>query len=178
MARALLSCIATACLAVVLSGCGGAQASSPPELGPDLLPAMAGQVDCGDRPLVMVRQYRYDFDADGVPDALAAVRCDTGAGSPPSTVFAIKAAPQGALVVGKLLDGDAGEVVSDVSGQGAEAVVKGFSFSDDAPRCCPDTEVVRRYRWTGAGFDAGTRVETPLPAASAADELPEEPEGE
>lgn len=122
----------------------------------------------------MVRQYRFDFDADGVPDALAAVRCDTGAGSPPSTVFAVKASPAGAVVVGKLLDAEAREVVTEVSGQGSEAVVSGFAFSPSAPRCCPDLEVTRRYRWTGQVFDAGTRVATPLPSAEPSDELPDD----
>ncbi|MGQ0466218.1 MAG: hypothetical protein ACT4QG_12945 [Sporichthyaceae bacterium] len=174
MGRARLWWVAAACSLAVLSGCGGAQAGPPPELPPDLLPALTGQVGCGTQPIVMVRQYRYDFDADGVEDALAAVRCDTGAGSPPSTVFAIKATPAGAQIVGKLLDAAAGEVVTEVSGQGPEAVVSGFAFSPTAPRCCPDLEVVHRYRWTGQAFDAGVRTATPLPSADPSDELPDD----
>ena len=169
--RALLPC---ACLLALLSGCGGAQASPPPELPVDLIPAVSGQVGCGAQPVVMVRQYRYDFTGDGVVDALAAVRCDTGAGSPPSSVFAVVAGPQGAFVVGRLLAAEAGEVVTEVSGQGPEAVVSGFAFSPTAPRCCPDLQVEHRYRWTGAAFDAGTRVATPLPSAQPGDDLPDD----
>lgn len=156
----------------VLSGCGGAKADAPPELPIDLVPAMTGQVDCGGAPLVMVREYRYDFTGDGVADALAAVRCETGAGSPPSTVFALVAAAQGPQVAGTLLDAEAGEVVTEVGGQGPQAVIKGFAYSASAPRCCPDLEVVRRYRWTGAAFDAGVRSATPLPSAQPGDDEP------
>lgn len=158
----------------VLGGCGGAKADAPPELPIDLLPAISGQVDCGTQQVVMVRQYRYDFTGDGVQDALAAVRCEAGAGSPPSTVFALVAGPQGPQVAGKLLDADAGEVVTEVNGQGPEAVVKGFAFSSSAPRCCPDLEVVHRYRWTGTAFDAGTRVATPLPTTAPGDDVPDD----
>jgi hypothetical protein len=177
VARAvLLSGIAAAVLAA-LAGCGGAKADAPPELPVDLLPALTGQVDCAGQPLVMVRQVRYDFTGDGVADALAAVRCDSGAGSPPSTVFALVAEKAGPRVAGTLLAAEAGEVVTEVTGSGPEAVVRGFAFSSDAPRCCPDLEVVRRYRWTGEAFDAGVRTATPLPSAQPDDEIPQD-EGE
>jgi hypothetical protein len=89
-------------------------------------------------------------------------------------VFALVAAAQGPQVAGKLLDADAGEVVTEVSGQGPEAVVKGFAFSPAAPRCCPDLDVTHRYRWTGTAFDAGTRVATPLPTTAPGDDLPDD----
>lgn len=177
MARAVLLSGFAAALLAALAGCGGARADAPPELPVDLLPALTGQVDCAGQSLVMVRQVRYDFTGDGVADALAAVRCDAGAGSPPSTVFALVAEAAGPRVAGTLLDAEAGEVVTEVTGSGPEAVVRGFAFSPDAPRCCPDLEVVHRYRWTGAKFDAGTRTATPLPSAQPGDDLPED-EGE
>jgi hypothetical protein len=73
-----------------------------------------------------------------------------------------------------LLAAEAGEVVTEVTGSGPEAVVRGFAFSPDAPRCCPDLEVVHRYRWTGAAFDAGVRTATPLPSARPGDDLPQD----
>ncbi len=172
VARAVVPSVIAAGLLGLLSGCGGAQASAPPELPIDLLAAVTGQVDCGGDTMVMVRQYRYDFSGDGVQDALVAVRCDTGAGSPPSSVFALQAGEQGPLVVGKLLDGDAGEVVTEVTGQGSEAIVKGFAFSPTAPRCCPDLDVMHRYQWVGTAFGPGVRTATPLPTAQPSDDEP------
>jgi hypothetical protein len=136
----------------------------------DLAGLLTGQVDCAGKPLVMVRQHAFDFTGDGVPDALVAVRCDTGAGSPPSSVFAIAADVGRPRIVGQLLSTSAGEVVSDLSGQGAEAVVTTFAFGPRAPRCCPDLQAVHRYHWDGTAFDAGIRVATPLPTATPGDD--------
>jgi len=150
----------------VLAGCGGGSEPAARPLPDELLPLLVGQLDCGGSPLVMVRRHNYDFTGDGVPDALVAVRCDTGAGSPPSAVFAIAAGRNDPLIVGELLHPEAGEVVSELSGAGREAVVTTFAFGPNAPRCCPDLQAVHRYYWTGTGFDAGTRNTTPLPTAS------------
>jgi hypothetical protein len=155
---------------VLLAGCGAARtAPSARSLPDDLLPVLTGQVDCGGGKLVMVRQHHWDFTGDGVPDALVAVRCDVGAGSPPSAVFAIAAGMTGPRIVNELLRPADDEVVSDLSGDGGEAVVTAFAFGPDAPRCCPDLQAVHRYEWTGTRFDAGTRVATPLPTATAND---------
>jgi hypothetical protein len=153
----------------LLAGCGGGAPATVPQLPPDLLPELTGQLDCGGSGIVMVRQHRYDFSGDGVPDALVAVRCDVGAGAPPSAVFAVQAAPGGPRVVGQLLGLDAGEVVSDLSGAGPNAVVTAFAFSPDAPRCCPDLQATHTYSWTGTSFVAGRRTATPLPSAAPGD---------
>jgi hypothetical protein len=155
----------------VLAGCGAARSTvaAAAPLPDDMLPMLTGQVDCGGAKLVMVRQHSWDFTGDGVSDALVAVRCDTGAGSPPSAVFAVAAGRTGPIVVGELLRPADGEVVSDLSGQGGQAVITAFAFGPDAPRCCPDLVAVHRYQWNGRGFDPGTRVATPLPTATAGD---------
>jgi hypothetical protein len=155
----------------LLAGCGAARSAiaAARPLPDDLLPLLTGQVDCGGAKLVMVRQHSWDFTGDGVPDALVAVRCDTGAGSPPSAVFAVAAGLAGPSVVGELLQPADGEVVSDLSGEGGQAVVTAFAFGPNAARCCPDLVAVHRYRWNGTGFDPGTRVATPLPIATADD---------
>jgi hypothetical protein len=152
---------------LLLAGCGGG--SRTPALPSDLSDALTGQVDCADTGFVMVRQHRYDFTGDGVPDALVAVRCDVGAGSPPSAVFAVVAGPKGPQVAGELLGMDADEVVSDLSGSGSTAVITAFAYSPDAARCCPDLQATHTYHWTGAAFDAGTRRATPLPTAAPGD---------
>jgi hypothetical protein len=153
---------------VLLAGCGGT-AKVAPALPPDLTAVLTGQVDCGGSGIVTVRQHNYDFTGDGVPDALVAVRCNVGAGSPPSAVFAVAAAAPGPRVVGELLKPEAGEVVSDLSGSGPTAVVTSFAYSPDAARCCPDLQATHTYHWNGTTFDAGTRTATPLPSTAPGD---------
>jgi hypothetical protein len=153
-----------------LSACGGgAGSASAAPLPAELLPLLVGQLDCAGRPLVMVRQHTFDFTGDGVPDALAAVRCDNGAGNPPSAVFAIAATRSGPQIVGRLLPQSADEIVSDLSGQDADAVVTAFAFGPSAPRCCPDLQAVHRYHWDGTAFDAGARTTAPLPTEGPTD---------
>jgi hypothetical protein len=153
-----------------LAGCGGGGPAVAAPLPPELVPVVTGDVDCAGAPLVQVRQHRYDFTGDGVQDALLAVRCDAGAGAPPSAVFAIAARPNGPEVVDELLNPDDGEVVKDLQATGPNAVVTTFGFGPNAPRCCPDLEISHTYRWDGATFDAGTARSTPLPEAPPADD--------
>lgn len=150
-----------------LAACGAESdaAAGAQALPPELVDVLAGQVDCGGSPLVQVRQHRYDFTGDAVEDALLAVRCDTGAGAPPSTVLAVAATPDGPEVVDELLASADGEVVNSLAATGPTAVVGTFAFSPEAPRCCPDLAVTHRYRWDGTAFDAGSREATPLPSA-------------
>ena len=151
----------------VLAGCGGGGGSSTAAaLPPELLDLLTSQVDCAGAPLAQVRQHRYDFTGDAVEDALVAVRCDAGAGAPPSAVFAVAARPGGPEVLDELLSADRGEVVKDLQAVGPNAVVTTFGFGPDAPRCCPDLEVTHTFRWDGATFGAPTTASTPLPDAS------------
>ena len=155
---------------LVLAGCGGGGgATVAPALPADLTAVLTGQVDCGGSGIVTVRQHDWDFTEDGVPDALVAVRCNVGAGSPPSAVFAVAATASGPQVVDELLTPQAGEVVSDLSGTGPTAVVTTFAYSPDAARCCPDLQATHTYHWTGTAFDAGTRIATPLPSTAPGD---------
>jgi hypothetical protein len=170
--RVLGRVVAVGLAAVVLGACGSSSGADAPAAAPlpdDLLPLLKGQVDCGGQKLLLVRQHFFDFTGDGVPDAIVAVRCDEGMGSPPSAVFAIAAGTAGPRVAGELLKPTAGEVVSDLDGAGSQAIVTTFAFGPTAPRCCPDLQVVHRYEWNGTAFDAGTGVATPLPSAGPDD---------
>lgn len=152
---------------LLLAGCGGGGgATTAAALPPELLDLLTAQVDCAGAPLVQVRQHRYDFTGDAVEDALVAVRCDPGAGAPPSAVFAVAARPGGPEVLDELLSPDQGEVVKDLDAVGPNAVVTTFGFGPEAPRCCPDLEVQHTYRWDGATFGVPTTASTPLPDAS------------
>src|SRR5581483_5013635 len=105
--------LAVGLAALLLAGCGSSVGAEVPGAAPlpdDLLPVLTGQVDCGGQKLLLVRKHSFDFTGDGVRDALVAVRCDEGMGSPPSAVFAIAAGVAGPRVVGELLKPSAGEV--------------------------------------------------------------------
>ena len=152
---------------LVLTGCGSGGGPAPAAaLPPELLDVLTTQVDCAGAPLVQVRQHRYDFTGDAVEDALIAVRCEAGAGAPPSAVFAVAAGPGGPEVLDELLSPDQGEVVKDLRAVGPSAVVTTFGFGPQAPRCCPDLEVRHTFRWDGATFGDPTTASTPLPEAS------------
>lgn len=152
---------------LVLTGCGsGGGPATAAALPPELLDVLTAQVDCAGAPLVQVRQHRYDFTGDAVEDALVAVRCDAGAGAPPSAVFAVAARPGGPEVLDELLSPEKGEVVKDLQAVGPNAVVTTFGFGPQAPRCCPDLEVQHTFRWDGATFGEPTTASTPLPDAS------------
>lgn len=151
---------------VALAGCAGSgKASVAAPLPPELTDLLTTEVDCAGAPLVQVRQHRYDFTGDGIDDALVAVRCDAGAGAPPSAVFAIAARPNAPEVVDELLRPEDGEVVKDLQAVGPNAVVTTFGFSPKAPRCCPDLQISHTYRWDGFAFADGTAQSTPLPEA-------------
>lgn len=152
---------------LLVAGCGGGGgAATAAALPPELLDLLTTQVDCAGAPLVQVRQHRYDFTGDAVEDALVAVRCDAGAGAPPSAVFAVAARPGGPEVLDELLGPEQGEVVKDLDAVGPNAVVTTFGFGPEAPRCCPDLEVQHTFRWDGAAFGAPTTASTPLPDAT------------
>jgi hypothetical protein len=163
--RARAATTIAALLLGTLGGCGGGGPATASALPPDLLTLLTTQVDCAGAPLVQVRQHRYDFTGDGVEDALIAVRCDTGAGAPPSAVFAVAARPKGPEVLDELLKPEDGQVVKDLQAVGPNAVVTTFGFGPNAPRCCPDLQISHTYHWDGSAFGDGISQSTPLPEA-------------
>ena len=164
----MLKPVAAILTVALVAGCGGRRriGDDRGRVPPELVDLLTSEVDCVGAPLVQVRQHRYDFTGDGVEDALVAVRCDAGAGAPPSAVFAIAARPGGPEVLDELLSPEEGEVVKDLRAVGLNAVVTAFGFGPDAPRCCPDLELSHTYRWDGTTFADGTTESTPLPEAS------------
>ena len=133
----------------------------------DLSSAVTERMACGAIrgaavPVVTIREHRYDFTGDGVPDAIVATRCDTGAGNPPSAVFAIAAGLSGPEVVGELVGPAGGGVVSDLRPDGAALSVVSRAYSADAPRCCPDVEVTYAFQWDGERFAPGGTTRRPL----------------
>ena len=79
-----------------------APAASAP--GPDASDA-AYPLDCGPHPILVTEQVSVDFDDDGHPETVAAVRCDAGGGTPPSGLYVLTepARPGGAPRIAETL---------------------------------------------------------------------------
>lgn len=165
---ALLSAALLGLLLLVLAGCGHSPITSVSAtvLPADLVPTVSEAMKCGKVrkvpiPVVKLREKRYDFNADGVRDAVIAARCDTGAGNPPSAVFAVTATPAGP-VVERLVDRREGGVVTDLHPAGGDLAVVSLGYSARAPRCCPDVEVTYAFRWDGERFAPGATTRRPI----------------
>jgi hypothetical protein len=100
-------------------------------------------LDCdGFGVVLMDSQDGLDFTGDGRPEAVRLVRCNAGAGSPPSVLYAFTAQRDGTprllqtllrpsedLLVNAFYTED-GQIYGPADG----------CSSDDVPRCCPDVQ--------------------------------------
>jgi hypothetical protein len=162
------SAVVLGLLLMMAAGCGHVPIASVSAtvLPADILPMVARPMGCGEVrhvavPVVKIKEKRYDFNGDGVRDTVVAVRCDTGAGNPPSAVFAVAATPAGPLVE-RLLDPREGGVVTQLRPAGADLSIVSMSYSADAPRCCPDLEVTYAFRWDGEHFAPESTTRRPI----------------
>jgi hypothetical protein len=124
-------------------------------------------VDCGPNRVDVVKKASGDLDGDGTVETVAAVRCHSGFGTPPSGVYVLaqptdpKAAPR---TVATLLDPSQKTNVQDLTLHGREISAKLLSYStNDVPRCCPDVRKAVKWQWKDGKF-----VENELPATAGA----------
>jgi hypothetical protein len=83
----------------------------------------------------------FDYTGDRINDAVVAVECVVGAGSPPSQLFAFAATRSGPRLTQVLIAWDVDFLIERVwrIKMGRVLVVRGWAYSsDDLPRCCPD----------------------------------------
>ncbi|WP_405579453.1 hypothetical protein [Streptomyces sp. NBC_01190] len=94
----------------------------------------------------VVSKVSGDLDGDGRPETVVVVRCDSGAGTPPSGVFVLSAAGAAPRIAETLVRPKDDRQISDfrLDGRTVRATVLGFS-SAATPRCCPDMR--RGYAW-------------------------------
>ena len=137
-------------------------------------PATATEAAPGSGPRVDWGAVRYPLDCQGLrvlvvqvvamprpgrsrPLDLVQVRCDAGAGSPPSEVLGYDPpASRGGTprLVGELLKVSDDVLVTSVDVHGATVVVAGTTYaSATVPRCCPDRTFRATWTWTGASFE-------------------------
>ena len=114
--------------------------------------AVRHPVRCGDLGTVVERQASGDVTGDGVPEVAVAVRCDSGAGSPPHAVllYGRGEGPSGVRLLATLVRTDAAVLVQSLVVRPRTVEVSGVTYSGgDVPRCCPDERFEARWRWDG-----------------------------
>jgi len=165
--------LAAAVFPLALTGCGPEEPAPGVEPGgllpTDLLRSVQLPIECGDVGVVKVIDERFDFDGDTSTDSILAVRCDAGAGSPPTGVYAVQAAADGPKVVGTLVSTEEGVVIQSITPAADGIRLLALGYSEGVPRCCPDLEVSYRFQWNGTTFERLEREERP---ASPAPEPP------
>lgn len=107
-----------------------------------------------------------DFDADGLTETVAVVRCEAEGGTPPSAVFVLAHGAHegdGPRIVATLVPQKERMSVKDlkVEGRTASATLLGYS-SPDVPRCCPDKQRKVKWEWENGKFTL-----TPAPVAGS-----------
>ncbi len=111
-------------------------------------------MDCAGQP-VAVDATAYGTFWAGRASVAVSAHCDAGAGSPPSVLTVlVDSAAQGPArpVTTQVLVSEREDLLIDrlsATARGLTATGLGFSGSD-IPRCCPDTDVRRTWRWDGA----------------------------
>lgn len=111
-------------------------------------------VECGGADTVVTKRATGDLDGDKQPETVAAARCDAGSGTPPSGVYVLTAAKDGApRIVATLVDPADRQSVTDLDIRDGvvEARLLGYS-GPDVPACCPDEEQRLTWQWKNGAF--------------------------
>jgi hypothetical protein len=84
------------------------------------------------------------------------VRCDAGAGSPPSAVLAYRPPAPGSAaprLLGTLLSTDDDVLVTAIRFVSGRIEIAGTAYSGPTvPRCCPDRTFRATWTWSGSAF--------------------------
>ncbi|MFF5446656.1 hypothetical protein [Streptomyces sp. NPDC012888] len=137
---------------------GPAAAPGRPAPGRPAPDANAGAypLDCRGGPHQVTATAEGDLDGDGNAETVAAVRCETGIGTPPSALYVLTHDPRDPgrpRVVATLVDTTRRQNVTElaVTGRAVHATLLGYS-GPGVPRCCPDLAERLNWRWSGGGF--------------------------
>ncbi|MCX5202281.1 hypothetical protein OG897_12575 [Streptomyces sp. NBC_00237] len=99
---------------------------------------------------VVVKKATGDLDGDKNPETVAAVRCDSGIGTPAGGIYVLTRPNR---VIATLLDPTEKQNVTDltITGETVTATLLGYS-SDTVARCCPDTRQHTTWKWRNGKF--------------------------
>ncbi|MFJ6796264.1 hypothetical protein [Streptomyces sp. NPDC091268] len=153
-------------MAAVIAGAGllqpdpAAGAPADPRGGPRATApdahAVAYPLDCKGAPQAVTATAEGDLDGDGLPETVAAVRCEAGSGTPPHAIYVLTrdsargAAPR---VVATLLDAGRRQTASDLAIRDRTVTASLLGYSGpEVPRCCPDRTQLAKWLWTGGKF--------------------------
>ncbi|MQY13995.1 hypothetical protein SRB5_41550 [Streptomyces sp. RB5] len=149
----LLTAVAVA--AVVAAGGAltpdGAHAADGGQTGPDAA-AADYPLDCGERRPVVTHRASADLDHDGRAETVAVVRCETGLGTAPSSVYVLAGPGEPPRVLETLLDAKQDMSVGKFAVRDGEISATLLGYSADAPRCCPDRERDVEWHWENGRF--------------------------
>lgn len=146
--------VAVLAAAAAVVAAGAALATGGPGRRPAAVPqweSVRYPLDCGDAGLVVEwSEEHVDLTGDGRPEAVREVRCDAGAGSPPSAVYVFTADAAGQPDLwATLVEPSEGLLVGEVevARDGSSVSVLADAYSGPSvPRCCPDTH--HHLTWT------------------------------
>ncbi|MER5885767.1 hypothetical protein ABT160_18195 [Streptomyces sp. NPDC001941] len=136
---------------------GGARAAVLPAPDPA---GVRLPLECGGAPAVVTKRVSGDLDGDGVPETVAAARCDAGSGTPPSGLYVLTRGRDGhARVVATLLEPKEGLSVGELTLRAGvvDATLFGYS-SASVPRSSPDREDAVSWTWRGGAFVRAART--------------------
>lgn len=157
-ATAMAAVIATAGLVQPATGTPATTtetAAGPPAAAPDAA-AVTYPLDCKGAPQTVTETAHGDLDGDGRPEAVAAVRCAAGSGTPPHAIYVLtQDRTEGARprVVATLLDTAQRRTATEltVRDRTVTAILLGYS-APEVPRCCPDVKQLAKWRWSDGKF--------------------------
>ncbi|MFJ6700411.1 hypothetical protein ACIQM4_30795 [Streptomyces sp. NPDC091272] len=127
----------------------GPTRAGEPVAAPDAT-AATYPLKCRGGSTTVVKQASGDLDGDHRPETVAAVRCRSGFGTPPTGIYVLTS-PQ--RVVATLLDPADQQNVTEltVTGGTVTATLLGYS-SENVARCCPDTRGTHKWQWRNGTF--------------------------
>lgn len=94
-----------------------------------------------------------DVDGRAPAEAVVAVRCDAGAGSPPTGLYVYAGRLGDVRLLGTLLRPEDDILLTGVDVEDGVVTAAGTTYSStQVPRCCPDERFAATWRWDGSTF--------------------------
>lgn len=111
--------------------------------------------DCGGFGYFVNATHYADLDGDGRVEAVVLVRCDAGAGSPPSGLYVFDgtSAPSNPRLMATLLSPKTDRETNAFTITGTTVTMDGYGYSSPSvPRCCPDEKYRMTWVWDGPHY--------------------------